>query len=88
MNKYKATAVVSLHTGNVEVAEAQAKRRGNKLSKNDDGSYRIERPVQFKAGEEFGYDGTIPKVQLAAIEVEAEVEVEVVKKVSKKVKSK
>jgi hypothetical protein len=75
---YKAEGIVSLHSGVVAVTADQAKRRRQSLSpikgqveiiKDDDGNksfgeglYAVTSQVQFKAGEVFGYDGSIPKM--------------------------
>ena len=61
MNKYQATVVTNLVGGNVELDADQFRRRRHAVTKNEDGSYAVKNKIQFKAGEEFGYDGDVPK---------------------------
>lgn len=49
-------------TGRVELTEAQAKERGHLLRESGaKGVYEVVKPIEFKVGEVFGYDGTLPK---------------------------
>jgi len=65
MNEYKAEGVVTIHGGRVLLNEDQAKRRAHaiqpKKKNQKKGVYKVIAPIQFKIGEEFGYDGEIPK---------------------------
>ena len=71
--KYIVTAIfATLPGGIVTLTTAQASTRSHNLKPLDDGRYEIVNPVQFKAGEEFGYDGELPKA-LAETLVDAEV---------------
>lgn len=63
MKTYKAMKVVTLAQGNVSLTEDQAKTRAHNIKGMGDGVYQIVNPVQFKAGEKFGYDGEISKEQ-------------------------
>lgn len=77
MNKYQATVVTNLIGGNVELDADQFRRRRHAVTKNEDGSYAVKNKIQFKAGEEFGYDGDVPKglaENLAELVDEAEAE--------------
>lgn len=72
-----AGAVITLHSGRVKLTEDQANRRASCLSNDKKGGkagvYNIEKPIQFKLGEVFGYDGEIPKSMLdEVIEIDAE----------------
>lgn len=67
MKQYCAAQVITLRVGKVKLTEQQARRRmqcvsGKKGQKS--GIFEIVRPIQFKVGEEFGYDGEIPKFML------------------------
>lgn len=63
MQKFIAHAPVYLHSGSVKISDDQYKRRAHQLQESKGkGVYEIVRgPVCFKAGEEFGYSGDIPK---------------------------
>jgi len=56
----------------VTLTAAQASARSHNLKPLGDGRYQIANPVQFKAGEEFGYDGELPKA-LAEMLLDAEI---------------
>ena len=63
MKKYKANAVVGLLSGKVKLTKDQASSREFSvecISKKGN-TYKIIEGIQFKAGEEFSYDGDIPK---------------------------
>lgn len=71
MRRYKASGTVTLHSGQVELTEGQYKRRRMSVEETKQkGVYRIAdgAQVQFKAGEEFGYDGDIPKVWFTVVD--------------------
>jgi hypothetical protein len=63
MDNFKVIKLVTLHAGIVRLSDAQASSRAHKLEpvKGRKGCYLITAPNQFKAGEEFGYEGEIPK---------------------------
>lgn len=57
--KYKvATPFVELHSGVLVLSKEQARDRIHNLKKVKSG-YEIVKPVQFKRGEEFGYDAEL-----------------------------
>lgn len=61
METYRTTAPVTLPVGALlMLSPAQASARAHGLTKEADG-WRVRLPVQFKAGEEFGYAGELPK---------------------------
>lgn len=62
MKRYKTTAILNLHAGNLQLDKDQLRRRRHLVADNKDGTVAIMKPVQFKVGEEFGYDGDIPKI--------------------------
>lgn len=77
MNKYQATVVTNLVGGNVELDKDQLRRRRHLVTDNKDGTFAVKKSVQFKIGEEFGYDGDVPKglaENLAELIDEAEAE--------------
>lgn len=63
MNSYKVTDIkgVTINSGNVALSFEQALRRRYGVKIQPDGTYNVTAPIQFKAGEVFGYNGTIPK---------------------------
>lgn len=64
MKTYIATTLVTLgaEAGLVRLTPAQVKARAHNLHTTDEvGIYRIVNAVQFKRGEQFGYDGSFPK---------------------------
>lgn len=69
-------------SGRVELSAAQAKTRAHNLKavlvgQDGAGEYEVVNPVQFKRGEEFGFDGKVGKDGvLTAAEPEAEVAAE------------
>ena len=75
MNKYQATAVTNLVGGNVELDADQFRRRRHAVTKNEDGTFAVKDRIQFKAGEEFGYDGAVPKGMAVDLMAEDEAEV-------------
>jgi hypothetical protein len=57
--KYRVTAAyVQLHSGILVLSKEQARDRMHNLRKVKSG-YEIVKPVQFKQGEEIGYDGEL-----------------------------
>ncbi|MDH5541968.1 MAG: hypothetical protein OEY64_03275 [Nitrospinota bacterium] len=71
MKKYKVIgASANFHSGKLQVTEEQFKARSHALKKLTDeagGTCEILSPVQFKRGEEIGYDGAVSKSLLADI---------------------
>lgn len=59
MQRYKVLDTISLHTGILDLTEAQATPRKDALISLGEGLYEIIKPVEFKAGEIIGYDGDI-----------------------------
>lgn len=58
---YTTTEPVTLTGGILELDADQVRRRANYLNKLEDGRFEILNPVNFKAGETFGFDGIVPK---------------------------
>lgn len=63
MKTYQIIKPVTLTSGVVRLTEEQARARAHKLEavKGKKGLYRITGPNQFKAGQEIGYEGELPK---------------------------
>jgi len=62
MKHYIAKQAVTLHGGLLTLNPDQARRRAHRLKGTDDKEiFEIVQPIQFKAGEEFGFDGDVPK---------------------------
>lgn len=61
MQSYMATGPVSLHSGKIRLTDAQAKDRRKVLIAEGAGVYSVTGQIHFKAGEQFGYDGELPK---------------------------
>ena len=61
MQTYRVIAPLTLHTGGIALTDAQAEPRANRLQRRGEGVYEVVLPVQFKAGEEIGYEGDLPK---------------------------
>ena len=63
MKQYLVTVFwVNLHTGIVELTQKQYQSRQHCLKSLGDNKYEILKPIQFKKGETFGYDGELAKV--------------------------
>lgn len=60
-------ASVKLHAGIMILNAAQAAARAHCLEHLSDDRYGIKDTVQFKRGETFGYDGTLPKMLAEAM---------------------
>ncbi len=79
MNKFVVVAALALNGGIVRLSKAQADVRkhalqpvkGAKVGKDGEASFEIIKPVQFKIGETFGFEGNLPK-QLAVLAEDAE----------------
>lgn len=75
MKNCRTTAVVNLRAGNVRLNRDQYRRRQHlvesvkgDIKKSDEAVFKIVQPIQFKAGEEFGFDGDIPKVGVELVD--------------------
>jgi hypothetical protein len=60
--------VIQLIAGIVGLTKQQAAARLGSLTDLGEGFYQIEKPVQFKRGEELGYDGDINKALADMVE--------------------
>ena len=69
---YVSGATAEFHAGVLELTPAQASARITSLDDLGDGLYQIKHPVQFKRGEELGFDGEINKAQFLALWIEDE----------------
>lgn len=62
MNKYRVEDVfVTIHTGVLGLSDHQASLRTYGLKPIGDGKYEVKESVQFKRGEEFEWDGDVPR---------------------------
>lgn len=62
LTRYQATSSVTLGAGAVVgLSAAQAESRRPALQAVTDGVFAAVAPLQFKAGEIFGYEGPLPK---------------------------
>jgi len=68
MKLYKATKVVKLISGKVKLSKDQIARRSHLIEDLNNGDYKIIEPIYFKYGEEFRYDGDIPKSMASSVE--------------------
>lgn len=69
MNNYTVESrSVRLTSGVLVLSDDQVRRRSHKLKKVD-GGYQIMDTVEFKKGEIFGYDGSVPKNMLKQLSV-------------------
>ncbi len=64
MERYLTTDKVDLLSGVLDLSEDQARRRKGWLKKLESGLFEIIKPVQFKAGEVFGFEGELSKYHL------------------------
>lgn len=64
MERYLTTDKVDLLSGVLDLTEDQARRRKGWLKKIDSGLFEIIKPVQFKSGEVFGFEGELSKYHL------------------------
>jgi len=73
MKTYKAHQPITLSSGKLALTKEQASSREYCTEKTKKGKniYLIVGKVQFKKGEEFGYDGVIPKAQIEAVNADA-----------------
>lgn len=71
MDKFRACTVVTIPAGvRLDLTRAQALARAHALQKDGKTGnvYTTTRPVQIKIGEEFGYDGELPKSLAEAVD--------------------
>ena len=61
MRKYKTLAMVSINGGHIQLTESQAAARMHCLERLENDIYKVNKKIEFKKGETFGYDGEIPK---------------------------
>lgn len=61
MNKYVVTNPVTLRSGVVRLTKEQASKRAHALEPAGKDCYHILGQIQFKDGEEIGYEGDLPK---------------------------
>ncbi len=59
---------VSFNSGVIHLSTEQAADRAHNLEDLGNGAYQILQPIQFKEGEEVGYDGEINPAQLLSLE--------------------
>ena len=59
---------IVLASGSVKLSKEQLASRLHNLINKGDGVYEIKRPIGFKAGEIFEYDGVIPKSHYDAVD--------------------
>ena len=62
--------------GLVQLTEKQAGLRAHQLKPQGDGIFEIVQPIEFKAGEELGYDGEVNAALLQNITPISEIKVE------------
>lgn len=67
MKEYKALAVVKIQSGNVILNADQGRRRANCVTVNNDGTYSVIKPIQFKVGEVFSSDIVVNKTLALSI---------------------
>lgn len=67
--RYRVTAPLTIHPGALlELTPEQVARRLWALAVQPCGLHRVVLPVSFKAGEELGLDGDLPKTHASAVE--------------------
>lgn len=67
MDTYRALAPVTIPPGSLlQLSEAQAAARAYGIAREGT-AWRVRLPVQFKAGEEFGCQGDLPKALAARV---------------------
>lgn len=58
MKRYITTGIITVPDGVISISEAQASRRLGRLEEIKKGIYKIVSQVQFKVGEEIGFEKT------------------------------
>lgn len=63
MNRFEVVSPtgITISSGILQLDKSQAASRAFALSDLGKGLYQVNKPVQFKRGEVFGYDGPLPK---------------------------
>lgn len=74
MQTYLTKDVATLGQGILALTPRQAAIRSHALAPLGGGFFEILQPVQFKAGESFGYNLPLPKVLAAIVDLESEPE--------------
>jgi hypothetical protein len=64
MQKFKVIKPIHLQSGVLELSSGQARERTHAVRSLGADRFRILHPVQFKVGEEFGFEGDLPKAFL------------------------
>lgn len=59
MQRYITVGIVNIVSGILDLTPEQASSRQGSIVSLGDGLYEVTRPIQFKRGEIFGYDGDI-----------------------------
>ena len=70
MKTYLSLQPVTIQTGLVQLSKDQAKGRIHNLKFIESDVYQLINPINFKAGEVFGFDGQIPKSMVNAVDTE------------------
>lgn len=71
MKQIKTTAAVTFGPGAIlKLSDGQAALRAGRLKILEGGLYETLSEIQFKAGEEFGYEGTLSKAMLELVDVD------------------
>lgn len=84
MKQYRVVGKLArISTGNVELTPEQASDRMHNLKKLGGDVYEVLKPIEFKAGQVFGYDGTPGKGQASIVEEETPPESEPTEKKEK-----
>lgn len=68
MKIYMSLQPVTIHSGVIQLNSEQAKSRMHNLSHIADDRFDVVRPINFKTGELFGYEGQLPKSMVSSIE--------------------
>lgn len=89
MKTYSAAVIVTLSSGRLKLTPDQARTRAHNLTPVNatSGVYEIVKPVQFKRGESFGYDGDIPKAMAGELMSPEQVKVAVAAKAKEEKKA-
>lgn len=72
MQRYTTKKTVCLYSGILDLTPQQASSRLHCMDDLGEGLYQIKAPVQFKAGEEIGYDGDLSKELAESVEADTD----------------
>lgn len=61
MKKFECLGIVTIRSGILRITKEQADARHYGVKNIEGDLYEVFKPVQFKAGESFSYDGELPK---------------------------